>query len=133
MRIDRKCPTEPGTRNRGVAEATLDHAAVEELEGVLGPEPQRELRVAERLVAAAVPLERPGEDVVSVDRGPGALGATRERERARRRDVVVGVEERDLQIGSDSVRAQEPVDHADQRIGTLRRRPSAGCALEIAE
>ena len=70
--------TEPAARDHAVTEAALDHAAVEELEGVAGPKPQREPRVAERLSAAPVPLERPGEDVVSVDRGPSMLRATRE-------------------------------------------------------
>ena len=64
-----------------MAEAALDHPAVEELERVARPEPERALRVAPRLAAAAVPLERPREDVVAVDRRPLALREARERER----------------------------------------------------
>ena len=60
-----------------VAEAALDHPAMEDLERVERPEPKRALRVAQRLAAVPVPLERPSQDVVAVDRRPLALRAAR--------------------------------------------------------
>ena len=72
--------------SRRVAEAALDHPAVEELERVLRAEAQRVLRVRKRLRAAAVPLQRPAEHVVAVDARPLALsGAGRARATARSR------------------------------------------------
>jgi len=56
-----------------VADAALDHSAVEELERIERPELEGALRVAQRLAAVPGPLERPSEDVVPVDRRPLAL------------------------------------------------------------
>ena len=89
MRVERERAAEPGARVARMAEAALDHPAVEELERVLRPEPERALRVGERLRAAAVPLQRPGEHVVAVDAGALALGGPGERERGSQLDAVV--------------------------------------------
>src|SRR5947209_17135861 len=71
VRIQGERAARPGG---GVAtEAALDLGAVEQLRAVLGPKTERELGVAERLPAALVPGERPGEHVVAVDRGALAL------------------------------------------------------------
>ena len=99
-----------------MAEAALDHPAVEELERILRPEPERLLRVAERLVATAVPRERPGEDVVAVDRRPLGVADPGQRERVLQADPVVDVEERDLEIDADAVGAQQLLDRADQLV-----------------
>ena len=108
-----------------VAEAALDHPAVEELERVARPEPQRAPGVAQRLAAAAVSLERPREDVVAVDRRPLPLRAARERERGRQADAVVDVEERGLEVGLDAVGDEQPLDDADQRVLLARLGRSA--------
>src|SRR5947209_384884 len=68
----------PTLRLCAVAEATLDHPAVEELGCVERAEPERALREPQRLIAAAVPRERPGQHVVTVDRGTIAVRSARE-------------------------------------------------------
>ena len=134
VRVQRERAPEPGARGAGVAEAALDHPAVEELERVLRAEPQRAPRVAERLGAAAVPRERPAEHVVAVDRGPVVLADPGQGERVLRRDAVVDVEERDLEVGLDAVRAQQPLDRADQRVlPAAREAGMAGDAVEVAQ
>src|SRR4029450_13886888 len=62
--------SEPGALCRGVAEAALDHPAMEELERIERSEPEGALRVAQRLTAVPGPLARPSQDVVAVDRRP---------------------------------------------------------------
>ncbi len=95
----------PRPRRRVVAEAALDHRAVEELRAVLRAEPQREPRVAERL-ARSWPLRASAhaEHVVAVDRRPLALRLSCECERRLQADAVVDVEERRLEIGAHAVR-----------------------------
>ena len=67
MGIESQRLAQRAARGFAVTEAALDHAAVEELEGVARAEAERLLRVAERFRATAVPVERPREDVVAVD------------------------------------------------------------------
>ena len=100
---------------------------MEELQSVARAEAESLLRVAERLAATAVAVERPCEHVVAVDRGP--LGARRpgEREGGRQTDAVVDIEERRLEIGLDPVRDEQPLDHADQRV--LLAAPACGWPL----
>src|SRR4029077_20759107 len=97
---------EPVPRLRAVAEATLDHPAVEELGRVERPESERPLREAQRLTAAAVPLEGPGQHVVAVDRRTVPICSACELERVRQTDCVVDVEECRLEIRLDAVRDQ---------------------------
>src|SRR5438034_8136534 len=78
VRVEVDCAPEPTRRLCAVAEATLDHPAMEELGCVERAEPERALREAQRLIAAAVPRERPGEHVVTVDRGTVAVCRARE-------------------------------------------------------
>src|SRR5207248_638199 len=93
VRVERERAREPGPRGAAVAEAALDHSAVEELERVPCAEPERMLRIAERLLTTAVPRQRPREDVIAVDRWPFALRAPSERERLPQPQTVVDVEE----------------------------------------
>ena len=90
-------------------------------------------RVGERLAAAAVPGERPGEHVVAVDARPLGAGAAGQRQRVRQPDAVVDVEERGLEVGLDAVRDEEPLDHADQRVLPAGELRSPGDAVEVAE
>src|SRR3954454_9050793 len=99
-----------------MAEAALDHPAVEELQRIARPEPEGVLRVREPVTAAAVAGERPGEDVVSVDRRPLRVSAARESEGVREPDGVVDVEERGLEVGPDAVRDEQALDDADQGV-----------------
>ena len=99
-----------------MAEAALDHAPVEDLQRVLRPETERLLGVAERLVALAVAIERPGQHVVAVDRGALRARFPRKCESVRQADPVVDVEEGCLEIGLDAVRDQQLLDHGDQRV-----------------
>ena len=124
---------EPASRLRPVAEALLDHPAMEDLERIERPEPERALREAQRLAAVPVPCERPSQDVVPVDRRALALRKARERKRRMKPDAVVDVEERGLEVGLDAVRDQQPLDHADQRVLPACVRVVAGGALEITE
>ena len=105
---------EPAPRAGVPAEAALDHAAVEVEGRVARAEPERALRAAERLLAAAVPGERPGEHVVALDRRPGGARPARQLERLAQPDPVVDPEERELEIRVDAVRGLEPLDRADQ-------------------
>src|SRR4051812_39526767 len=92
VRVQAERAPEPPLRRHSLAEAALDHPAVEQLERVVGPEPERTLRELPRLAAAAVPLQRPREDVVAVDRRPLALREACEPERRAEPDSVVDVE-----------------------------------------
>src|SRR5438874_13775413 len=102
MRVQRERPPEPAAGDVRMAEAALDHPAVEELQGVLGSEPQGELRVTEGLRALPVSGQSPREDVVAVDRRAFALADTREVERVSEADPVVDFEEADLEVGADA-------------------------------
>ena len=46
---------------------------------------------------------------------------------------MVDLEERDLEVGADAVRAQQLLDRADQRVLPPRERRLAGDAVEVAE
>src|SRR6266508_1789562 len=70
MRVERESAPEPGLRIRLVAETAFHHAAVKELRGVERPEPQRTLRVVQRVRALTAAGKGPSENVVTVDRGP---------------------------------------------------------------
>src|SRR5215208_2096462 len=133
MRVERERTPEPAARGFFAAEAALDHAAVEELERVAGPEPQRAFRMAERLGALAVPLERPGEDIVSIDARPVALRRAREVERLRQANRVVRLEQRDLEVRLDTVRIQETPDRVEQRVLALGGLLASGDLKQIAE
>jgi hypothetical protein len=67
VRVQRQSATEPRLRVRFVTEAAFHHAAVEELRGVEGPEPQCTLRVVERVRTPAIADKSPGQHVVTVD------------------------------------------------------------------
>src|SRR5204862_3637743 len=99
-----------------MAEAALDHAAVEVLERIERPKLEGALGEAQRLTAVPGPLERPSQDVVPVDGGPLALGKACEGERDVQPDAVVNVEERRLQVGLDAVRDEQSLDDADQLV-----------------
>ena len=49
------------------------------------------------------------------------------------RDAVVDVEERDLEVGLDAVRLQQPLDRTDQRVLPLGEPGMPGDAVEVAE
>ena len=83
MRVERESATEPRLRIRPVAEAAFHHAAVEELRGVERPEPQRTLRVVQRVRALTVAGKGPSQDVVTVDRRPFVVCGLCKRERLR--------------------------------------------------
>src|SRR2546421_9712933 len=114
VRVQVERATQPETTLRVVAEAALDHAAVELLERVARPEPESALREAQRLTAVAGPRERPSQDVVTVDRRPLAMREPREGEHARAADAVVDVEEGGLEVCLDAVRHEQALDDADQ-------------------
>src|SRR5439155_8812971 len=114
-------------------QAALDHAAVEELERVLRAEAQRELRVAQCGPALPVARKRPGEHVVAVDRRPLALSGPCELEGMVQPQPVVDVEERDLEVNPNAVRAQELLDRGDQRVLAARERRPAAYAVKVAE
>src|SRR3954447_7051177 len=115
-----------------MAEAALDHPAVEELQRVARAEPECVLRVRKRRLAVSVAGEGPREDVVAVDRGPLRVGAARQGERVRETDSVVDVEERGLTVGPHRVRDEQPLYHADQRVLAARLAGPAGRAVQIA-
>src|SRR5204863_536847 len=120
-------------RRRAVTEASLDHPPVEELERVARAEAERLLRVGECLAAVAGPGERPGEDVVAVDRrtlGPADPRAAQGRTEI---DAVVDLEEGDLEVGADAVRPQELLDRADQRVVSVREHRAPRGSVEVAE
>src|SRR5438477_6894730 len=133
MRVQPQSATEPGAPRRAMAEAALDHSAVEELERIERPEPEGALRVAQRLTAVPGPLERPSEDVVAVDRRPLPPGETREGKRRVKLDAVVDIEQCGLEIGLDAVRDQQALDDRDQLVLPLCQLRVAGGAVEIAK
>ena len=105
------------------------------LSGVARAEPQRALRVGQRLRAVAVPRERPGQHVVAVDRRPLALPSARasvecvpqpDRRGRRRRARSRG------RCWTPFAREQ-PLDRADQRVLPARGALVAGDAVEVAE
>src|SRR5439155_25671614 len=98
VRIQFEGTMQPAARGRPVAEAALDHPAVEVLERIARPEPEGALREAQRLSAAAVPRERPSQDVVAVDRRPVGASGSGEGERMSRPDAVIDVEEGRLEV-----------------------------------
>ena len=116
-----------------MTEAALDHAAVEELRRVLRAQAERELRVAQRLGAAAVPLERPREGVIAVDRRPRLLADPRPPEGIRKIDAVVCFEERVLDVRAHAARPLEPVDGGDERVLAPCRPSLALASEEVAE
>src|SRR3982750_112167 len=101
MRVERGSGSSPGMRV--MTETLLDLRAVEELRGVFRAEAERELRVVQRLAAAPVAGERPGEHVVAVDRRPFALRLPGERQRRPQADPVVDVEQRRFEVRADTV------------------------------
>src|ERR1700738_4364534 len=123
----------PGSRRRPVTQAGLEEAAMEELERVTRAEPKRALRVVERLTAAAVAGERPGEHVVSEDARAVGVAAAGKLERLWEANAVVDVEERDVEIVLDAVRGEQPLDHADQRVLLACLPLLAGRAVEVAQ
>ena len=124
---------EPEASLRIVAEAALDHAAVELLGRVARPEPEGALREAQRLTAVAGPRERPSQDVVTVDRGPVAAREPGESKRVREANAVVDVEERGLEIRSDAVRGEQAPDHADELVLAAREPLVPRHVLEVTE
>src|SRR5690349_25148091 len=102
MRVQRERAVEPRARGRPVAEAAFDRAAMEELERVLRAEAERVPRPCESLAAASVPGERPGEDVVAVDRRALRARAPCQRDRVVKLDAVVDIEQRRLEVGADA-------------------------------
>src|SRR5947208_11321048 len=111
MRVEVERTTEPEPRLRSMAEAPLDHPAVEVLERIARPEPEGALREAQRLSAVAGPRERPSQYVVAVDRRPVGPRRTRQRKRVLSPNAVVDVEESRLQVRVHAVRAEQPLDH----------------------
>src|SRR5712691_8727562 len=101
--IESERAPEPAFRLRGVAEAALDHAAVKELGCIARTEPERTLRVAERLLTAPRPGERPSEHVVSVDARAIAVRSARETKCLPRAHTMVDVEQRSLEICLDTI------------------------------
>ena len=79
-------------------------------------EPQRPLRVGERVGAAAVAGERPREHVVAEDRRPVGPRPPCERKRFGKPDAVVDAEEGGLEIGADAVRGLQAVDRGHERV-----------------
>src|SRR3954452_12942286 len=88
---------------------------MERLQRIARPESERVLRVRERLGAASVAGERPGEHVVAVDRRTLRTGTPRERDRLTKADPVVDLEERRLEVCPDPVRDEQPADRLDER------------------
>src|SRR5213075_2703422 len=97
-----------------------DDGAMEELRRVEGAESKRTRRVDERLCTAAVAGERPGEDVVAVDRGTLVLRDARQRHGPPQCNPVIDVEQRDLQVDVDAVHALKARDRADECVLPLR-------------
>ena len=133
MRVQAQRSVEPAARVGIVAEAPLDHPAVEELEGVERSEPQSQAGVGESFGASPVAGERPGQYVVSVDARPCAIRPTSESEGVPQAQTVVDVEERGLEVGADAVCHEQPLDDADERILPLRGVPLSVAREEVAE
>src|SRR5947208_699185 len=133
VRIQAQSPAEPGALRRAMAQAALDHPAVEELERIERSEPEGALRVAQRLTAVPGPLERPSQDVVAVDRRPLPPCEARECERRVELDSVIDVEERGLEIGLYPVRDQQALDDGDQLVLLLRQPRMTDRAVEVTE
>ena len=134
MRVQAKRSAEPVACRRVLAEAALDHPAVEVLERVVRPEPERAPRVGERLGAAAVPRQRPRR--ARRRRRCSGARAARGRASASERaepDPVVDVEERGLEVGAHAVRDEQPLDRADERVLLRRGARLAAAAVEVAE
>ena len=106
---------------------------MEELQRVLRAEPERVVGVGECGCALPVARERPRERVVAVDRRPLVERLVGERHGRRRCDVVVGVEDRDLEVAVDAVRREQLVDDRDQAVLLPRGRLVSGRAVQIAE
>ena len=133
MRVERQRTPEPFLGGFRMAEAALDHATMEELRRVPRSEPQRPLRVGQRLCAAAVTRQSPGEDIVAVDRRTiGASGAGKQ-QRLRELDRMIDVEQRRFQIRLDAVGAEQAPDCADQRVLPSRRSVVPGQPIEVTE
>ena len=97
------------------------------------PSRSERFECSERLAAAAVAGERPGEHVVAVDRRPLGLRPPRERERVAQPDAVVGPVERGLEVDLDAVRHLQPLDRADERVLLTRLGATAGAREQVAE
>ncbi len=116
MRVEVERPAEPALRRRVVTETALDHRAVEELRRIERAQPERTPRQAERLATPAVARQRPGQDVVAVDRRTLGPRRPRERNRSSQSNSVVDVEERRLQVDLDAVRPLQLRDRPDERV-----------------
>ena len=132
MGVDRERAPEPRPR-RGVAEAALDHRAVEDQQRVACPEPERARRVQPRRLAAAGPEQPPGERILGVDAGRGDVGGAGAGQRVGDVSAVVEVEDGGLELGADAVRREEPFDRPDERVLAPGRRLVARDAEHVAE
>jgi hypothetical protein len=103
MRVERERAVQVGVSRRAPAETALDHPAVEELERIASPQPERALRVGERLVAVPVPGKGPGEHIIAVDTRTIGAGAASQGQRVRKPNPEVDDEERSLEVGLDAV------------------------------
>src|SRR4051794_15113206 len=106
---------------------------MEELQRVLRPEPEREPGVAERLRALSISCERPREHLVAFDRGPLSLCEPGQSERLPQLDAMVDAEQRGLEVGSNAVRKQQPIDHRDQAVLSRRSLRTPGQAVEVSQ
>ena len=122
-----------GAASASPAEAALDVAAMEERGRVERAEPERALRVAQRLAASARACERPRENVVGLHARALALRAAGARERRVEAEAVVDVEECGLQVEPAALGGLEAVDRADERVLLARERRAALRAVEVAE
>ena len=106
---------------------------MEERERVERAEPERALREAQRLAAAARARERPREDVVGLDARALTLRAAGAGERRLEPEAVVDVEEGGLEVGVEAVRDQQALDRADERVLLTREPRLTLGAVEVAE
>ena len=83
MRIQRQRASVEAARLGVAVKTGGDPAAVEELQCVFRPEPQRAVRIAERFAAVPVPRQSPAEDVVAEDARSAGVAFARQLERMR--------------------------------------------------
>src|SRR6266702_4431377 len=107
MGVYLKGGSEMAAREGSIAQAGVDHARVVVEGSVPRPETQRFLDRSDCLGVPAVPGKGPGKTIGGVNARVRRVVVLSERQCSARVELVVRVEEGDLEIGVDAIRAIE--------------------------
>jgi len=99
-----------------MARAALAYSAVEELQRIARPEPEGSAGIRDRLGAAPISRQSPGENVIGVDARRSIVRFARSDESVPDPASVVEIEERRLELRPNTVRGLEAPDDRDECV-----------------